>query len=273
MNSDIATIQQLWRMRQRWHRAEKSLILQGKAVCRAWTSGDKDAASDLWDSVLSGADEEAILIMALTPFIQAIERFEPMRKSIEKELKKAARKLPVHPWVKDVKGFGDLNLAALVGECGDVGAYRNHSALWKRMGLAVIEGERQRKKANAEDALVHGYNPSRRAVAYLLGDTIIKGNGTGPYRQLYLARKEIEIARVDDVKTKAHAHNRAARYMVKRLLKDFWRAWRRAKVDLAARPNDEMPAAEIMPQGMGEAISVEQGPFRHRLPTQLEDAL
>jgi ribosomal protein L13E len=35
--SEAAIIQivQLWRMRQRWHRAEKSLILQGKAICRS----------------------------------------------------------------------------------------------------------------------------------------------------------------------------------------------------------------------------------------------
>lgn len=225
----IAEITQLWRMRQRWHRAEKSLILQGRAVCRAWTAGDKDEAAKLFDAVTQGADgADPILIVALQPFLAARDQFEPERKAIEKRLRALARSLPIWPWVANVKGFGDLNLAAIVGEAGDAGCYRTPACLWKRMGLAVIGVERQRKKTNAEEAAAHGYNPARRAVAYLLGDTLIKANGDGKYRTLYLARKEYEAARTDEgaAKTKAHIHNRSARYMVKRALRDLWSAWR-----------------------------------------------
>jgi hypothetical protein len=213
----IREIIQLWRMRQRWHRAEKSLILQGKAICRAWTGGDKGKASDLFDEALAGNHSDPVLAVALMPFIASIEKFAPERKAIEKRLRKLAKQTPWWSWVEQVKGFGDLNLAAIVGEAGDIASYRNPSCLWMRFGLGVIDGGRQRKVADAKEALRHGYAPHRRCVAYLLGDTIIKK--TSPYRQVYLDRKVIEAERT---KTKAHAHNRAARYMVKMILKDLW---------------------------------------------------
>ena len=221
----VNQIVQLWRMRQRWHRAEKSLILQGKALCRAWCDGDKTKASEMFDAAANGKDCPMEVAIALMPFLSSIERFKPERTKLEKELQKLAKSLPVWSWVSIQRGFGALNLAALVGEAGDIGSYRNPSCLWKRMGLAVIEGGRQRRVTDAEAALVHGYNPSRRAVAYLIGDCLIKGNGDGMYRTLYLARKEIEAAK-DEIKTKAHAHNRAARYMTKRVLRNLWSAWR-----------------------------------------------
>lgn len=226
MHAGVEQIVQLWRMRQRWHRAEKSLTLQGKALCRSWTNGDKAKASELFDTAADGGNVPPEITIALMPFLSSIERFQPERAKIERELQKLSKSLPIWAWVANQKGFGSLNLAAIVGEAGDVGSYRNPSCLWKRMGMAVIGGIRQRKMSNAEDALAHGYNPSRRAVAYLLGDCLIKGNGEGRYRTLYLARKEIEAAR-DEVKTKAHAHNRAARYMTKRVLRDLWGEWRR----------------------------------------------
>jgi hypothetical protein len=232
--ADIAVIVQLWRLRQRWHRAEKALILQAKAVCRAWTDGDKIEAGKLFDKIADGDSTNPELTAALDPFLMAISIFEPQRAAIEKRLRKMAEALEIWRWAKDVKGFGALNLAAIVGECGEVGSYRNPSCVWKRMGLAVIDGGRQRRVADAEAALKHGYDPTRRAVAYLLGDCLIKNNKNGSgdeseplkYRALYLERKEVEAAK-PEVKSKAHAHNRAARYMTKRVLRDLWAAWRK----------------------------------------------
>lgn len=109
------------------------------------------------------------------------------------------------------------------------------------MGLAVIGGQRQRRAADAEEALEHGYNPERRAIAYVLGTELLKAQirnvkdeagkrtdasvAIGPYGQLYLERKAYELSR--DL-TSAHAHNRAARYMVKRVLRDVYAAWGQA---------------------------------------------
>lgn len=209
----VAEITQLWRMRQRWHRAEKSLTLQGKAICRAWTEGDKVAADKLFDNP---QDNDPPLTVALAPFRDAIAQFDPQRRAVEKHLKKLAKSLPIAKWIP--RGFGELNLAAIIGECGEIAGYRNPSCLWKRMGLAVIDGGRQRKVADAEQAIVHGYNPQRRAVAFLLGDCLIRAKS--PYKAVYDARKLIELAKEE--MTPIHAHRRAARYMVKRVLRDMW---------------------------------------------------
>jgi hypothetical protein len=242
-------IVQGWRMRQRWHRAEKSLRLQGKAFCRAHTDGDKEAGSQLFDEARAG-NAPAHVVFGLMPFFNAIDSFGPERKQIEKRLRLLAQSLPVWPWVASVKGFGDLNLAALVGECGDIGSYRSPAAIWKRMGLAVIGGGRQRRVTDAELALEHGYSPNRRSVAYLLGGTLIKTGGEeSPYRAIYAARKEYELARQDEGKPKSqgHAHNRAARYMTKRALRDLWSAWRKASATVDATPT---PGARSLRKAM-----------------------
>ena len=52
---------------------------------------------------------------------------------------KLVRTLAVWPWVKGIKGFAELTLAAIVGESGGpsapdaVGSYRGPQALWKRI--------------------------------------------------------------------------------------------------------------------------------------------
>lgn len=195
----IAEITQLWRMRQRWHRAEKSLILQGKAICRSFLAIDdlhsenekarekaqtavKVAANKLFDSARAGEAVDPNVAVAIAPFLMSIDAtFEPQRAALERRLRKLAEALPIwKSWGADIRGFGALSLAAIVGEAGDVGSFSNPAKLWKRMGLAVIGGERQRKKSGAEDALAHGFNPSRRAVMWNIGGGLIGGMGHGP---------------------------------------------------------------------------------------------
>ena len=237
----IAQLIQLTRMRRRWHKAEKSLTLQGKAMARAWFGGDKDEANKAFALVEKGEPSDLALSMAVTPFLMAREPFEIERKAIEKTMRKLARQLPVWQWVEGIKGLGDLRLAILVGECGDIGSYKSASAVWKRMGLAVIDGGRQRR-VSGDDALALGYNPGRRAVAYVMGTEILKAQvrnvkdddgkrtdesrAIGPYGEIYLTRKAYEAGR--DGITKSHANNRAARYMVKRVLRNLYGAWRSA---------------------------------------------
>lgn len=53
-----------------------------------------------------------------------------------------------------------------------------------------------------------------------VGACIVKAGG--PLKEAYDARKVIEATKVE---TKAHAHNRAQRYIEKRFLRQLWRAW------------------------------------------------
>lgn len=235
--ASIQTLRELHRKRQDFHRSEKSLTLQVKAICRRLCDGDKDEAGKLYTAMMKGA-EDASAAMArdwTEPFIQARSILEGNRKQVEKDMAKVAKTLPVAEWVEGVKGFGIGSLAAVIGEAGDLSNYPTHSHLWKRLGLAVIDGGRQRLVPGA-DALVHGYSPSRRSVVWNIGQCVFKSQSqrvdketgevkveAGEYRKLYDARKEYEMGRVE---TKGHAHNRATRYMEKKLMRDLWKAWR-----------------------------------------------
>lgn len=224
----IAEIREQWRRRQAWHRAEKSLTLQAKALCRRLTAGDKKKAGVLYDAALGDGDHSlaATALAAILPLVEARDSVEKARKAVQKRLRELAGQLPVAPWVKSVRGFDLPSLAAIVGEAGDLGTYSNPAKLWKRFGLAVMgDGSRQRRVSGV-DALEHGYSPSRRSVMWNVGDCLVRASG--PLKMLYNERKAIEAERVE---TKAHAHNRAKRYIEKRLLRELWSAWRTAGGD------------------------------------------
>ena len=221
----IAEIREQWRRRQAWHRAEKSLTLQAKALCRRLAEGgDKKEADTIYNAAIGkGAHPMAeIAFGAIFPLVEARDGVEKHRKMVEKRLVKLAKSLPIAPWVESARGVGLASLAAIVGEAGDLAAYDNPAKLWKRMGLAVIDGERQRRVTGVK-ALDHGYSPARRSVMWNLGACIVKAGG--PLKQIYDARKVYEAERVE---TKMHAHNRAQRYVEKRFLRDLWSQWRRA---------------------------------------------
>lgn len=254
----IDEIIEQWRRRQMWHRAEKSLTLQAKSMCRRLLAGDKTEAEVLYKSALNGGDHEkaATAQAAMLPLLAGREVIEKHRDAVEKRLVELVRKLPIAAWVESTHGLGWLGVAGIVGESGDLGGYANPAKLWKRMGLAVMpDGDRQRIVAG-DAAIEHGYNPARRSVMWTIGDVIVKVGG--PYRLIYDARKVYEseknergeyaerAARMLKQKTFAkntnahkcysegklpplHLHNSAKRYMEKRLLRDLWRAWRDAK--------------------------------------------
>lgn len=223
-SSTIDEIREQWRRRQMWHRAEKSLTLQAKSMCRRLLAGDRKEAEVLYKSSLNGGEHAlaATAYMAMFPLLDGRRGIEASRIQVEKSLLALAKQLPVAAWIEGMRGVGLLSLAGIVGEAGDLGRYSNPAKLWKRMGLAVIGGERQRKKEGAA-GIEHGYNPARRSLMWTVGDCIIRAGG--PLKELYNERKAYEMPRVQ---TKMHAHNRAKRYIEKRLLRDLWRAWRDA---------------------------------------------
>lgn len=199
--------------------------------------------------------------------------FDEIEKRATIEMERLAKELPIYFWTKEVRGFGAGSLAVIIAEAGDLSNYATHSKLWKRMGLAVMDGVRQgglSKSAPKQDWIEHGYNRERRSRMWNIGDALIKGNKDGPYRTAYLARKEYEAERARaagltvapsakiPVKRKAefmsegHIHRRAQRYMEKRLLKDLWRAWRderKAECSLPETASRLVPTAQLNEQG------------------------
>jgi hypothetical protein len=287
-STTLLRIETRWRMRQRWHRAEKSLILQAKAICRSHTEGDKDAANDLFKQITNGAaDVDANLSVALVPFLSAIANFQELRKPLEKELAGLADQLPAAEWIKATPGIALPSLAAIVGEAGDLSNYSMHSKLWKRMGMAPFTKNgvtKSGKQWKIEGGLINadwkefGYKSTRRSVMFVIEDSMMKAQG--PYREIYLARKQylrdraarngltvapaakIPDKRRDEFISDGHIDQDAKRYMGKRLLRDLWQAWRRATATMSETTSDELPAAE---NSNGEAGSTVPAKARSKL--------
>lgn len=167
-----------WRRRQDLLRARQRLELQAQAVCRRICDGDKDAGGKLWGEVRKDADHE--LRVWLEPYIAGMAPLDAAKLQREKVLAKLVKGLPIYQWSKGITGLGEVSLAGIIGECGKFqpGEYRSVSALWKRMGLAVIDGERQRRVTGAA-ALDHGYNAERRSLMWNIGCCLIKGQVRG----------------------------------------------------------------------------------------------
>ncbi len=209
-----------------------------------------------------GDSEWADLINAS---VQSRAPFDAIEAKSLKSMSKLAEALPV--WTefgKDVRGFGAASLAVILAEAGDLTNYPKKGHLWKRLGVAVLDGIRQgglSKNAGAEAWIEHGYNRERRSMIWNIGDTMLKaqvrkvkdsdGEDTGErvslgvYGQAYLDRKAYELARAPDMPP-IQAHRRAQRYMEKRLLRDLWQAWRRDHGSLGESPERDCPDAQFL---------------------------
>lgn len=184
---------------------------------------------------------EAVAAVHTAPLVEARELLASHRKPLERRMEALARQLPVWVWVESIRGLGALGLAQIAGECGDLHHYANPAKVWKRMGLAVIDGERQRKHSDPDLAALHGYSPARRSIMYVIADSLIKNNREGEFRTYYLAEKERQRAKLPDA-PRAHIHNRALRHMAKRLLRELWRHWRAAGIlTPISTPPDQSP--------------------------------
>lgn len=238
----VMEIMMLHRMRRRWMKARNSLVLQEKAICRSFSNGDKDAGAKAFDRILAGKpkDGDEMMEMALMPFIPAVTKFDADMAPIEKQMVRLAKKLPIAKWADGVRGLGAASVAAIVGEAGDLSVYPTVSGVWKRLGLAVIEGGRQRRVANAEAALEHGYSPERRSVVWVMADAMAKHQRTwidkktgevtkpaGPYGEILEAEKAKALAKGW---TPLHAENHAKRVMSKAVLRDMTLEWRKAVI-------------------------------------------
>ena len=241
---------EIWRLRQDMVSAQTKLTLQALALLRRAVGGDKKEAAAIFAAVKKG--EPHRLAAHVLPHFAALEPLEKQRAAYEKSLVKLVRTLPIHAWAKSVKGLGDMSLAGIVGECGDVGTFKSVSAVWKRMGLAVIDGKAQGRPgagASADDWIKHGYNKRRRSVSrvglqYVIGSMGLYRAPFGaddpcatPYQKVFTDRARYEAQAlglsVKESKTgkdsyDAHVANRALRYVEKRVLKHLYIEWRRA---------------------------------------------
>lgn len=188
--------------------------------------------------------------------------FDKIEEETTAAMEKLAEQLPVwKTWGEGVRGFGACSLAVIVGEAGDLSGYATHSRLWKRMGLAVMDGIRQgglKKTASADEWSSHGYNPKRRSQMFVIGENLVRQGEL--YREIYLARKQFLRDRaVSDGLTvlpsakipkgmeaqcmsDGHIHKSAQRYMEKALLRHLHREWRKATSALPEEATETVPS-------------------------------
>jgi len=253
----------------------QTLALIRRALGWQWDMDEKDRkglnkqAQEIKASVEGGQglgeSQNDNIHTTLAPYIlmaqQAREPYDAYRKQVEKSMAKAVRDLPVYAYWHAIKGVGDMGLALIIGECGDLSNYPNHRHLWKRLGLCPVSGKAasnlKGSDLTADEWTTLGYSPKRRSMVYTLGEAIIKSKGE--YRDLFDRRKREEIEkafaagltvvttgkvtadsweaaglpRPEVVKkldkelhrTCGHINARAQRYMEKQLIKHLWRAW------------------------------------------------
>ena len=181
-----------YRRRTSWHKAEKALTLQGRAICRRLCDGDKDEANDLFDRIakLKPDDIQAIIVgfpkglsnlevsavHEVHPILVARYSIELCRDQVEAELEMLVKQLPIINFIERAEqaGVGAGSLAAIIGSAGNLYAYVTIQKLWKRMGLAVMPNGRQRPMRDAEQAKLHGYSPTRRSVMWNIGTSILR---------------------------------------------------------------------------------------------------
>jgi hypothetical protein len=228
-DAERAELVETWRQRQVLTRAEGDMVRRIKALSRR--------------AGLPVADP--LIQLAAEPFIAAVDVLHRGRLRQERQLRKLVRKDPVWEWAQAVRGLGELSVASLIAEAGgDLRTYPTHSKLWRRMGLAVSDDGRAQARRLGPAGELEGYSPQRRAVSYNLASAVLRAQTAtqGVYRQIYDDRRQYEEARTQ---SKKHAHNRAQRYMEKRLVRDLWRAARR-----------DIEASRCLPQGHKTAASM-----------------
>jgi hypothetical protein len=249
----IASVREAWNQRNTLMQQRVSTELRAQAFCRALCLGDKDEAAALYKAVLSGEEHPHACVAepVVSAMLSANERPRAAQSLIENSLAKMVKQLPGIKFVTESKGIGLVTFAGIVGEAGDLSNYSNPGKLWKRMGLGVhTDGKRQRrvKGVNAEEAMAIGYVARRRSLMWNMGASLLRANG--PLRSLYDDRKPYELAKCEAIAADPelrkhwgsqegnyapvkHAHDRAKRYMEKRILLYLWVAWKRERGQLA----------------------------------------
>ena len=203
-----------------------------KSQCSKWHKrAFSEEVAD--DPLLQKINSRAVI------FEEDRKRYAELEKGPAKEMVKCVEAMPIWEWAKDIRGCGPMVMAKLLA-IWNPGNFPTIAKSWKRLGLAVIDGERQRKRTDKRLAVIHGYSPKRRSIVWQMEDCLHKGNGDGYYREVYKERREYEKEmhpEWDHVKKPGFSYQRARRYMIKRFIKNMWCEWRKLEGTYTPDPN------------------------------------
>ncbi|MGS4945553.1 hypothetical protein ACVDG3_08745 [Meridianimarinicoccus sp. RP-17] len=229
--ADIGTIERrlgaLARRMLGWHAAlpeaeRKRLNTRADKLVRDLMAG-KDPGDD------AALARQTGLVDHVAIAVQGLAAFRAGRKATEKDMERLAADLPAMALVTATRGFSARGLAIIVGEAGNLSDYANPAKLWKRLGLAPMNGRagstwRMKGGLTAEEWITLGYSPARLGQIYgVVTEPLMKAND-GKYRALYL-REKARFADDGKAARPMHAHRHGMRVMTKELVLDTWRAW------------------------------------------------
>jgi len=171
---------------------------------------------------------------------------DELRARCEKTMEQLAKKLPVYDWVKTIRGAGELGLATIVAEAGDLGNYSNPAKLWKRLGFAPYDGYAGSswkrytwvpRKLTAEEWIENPFSGERYALMHQIAVWLVnaqwvgkaktgtgEGKPNGPYGKVYADRRA-HTAKTHADWTKQHSKMDGLRVAMKAFLKDLHVAW------------------------------------------------
>lgn len=205
-----------------------------------------------------GKVEDAGIADALSMDIAVIraglEPFQRARTEIEKDMVRAVKRLPVHPWQKAVHGFGEMALAIIVGEAGNLSRYDHEDKLKKRLGLAPYGGKafsswRREGGLTADEWTDAGYAPRRRAELHSVMEPLFRHQTVtgGIYRQAYDKRRAHTAETHPDWKP-IRSHMDAMRIMTQHVVCDLRVAWGRAIAVAPSKPaRRNLPSSHSLP--------------------------
>ena len=225
-------------------------------------------------SVLSKMADLDVTAASLVPL-------ENRRHEIELKMMRHSRKLPVSKWAKNVRGLGELGLAVVIGEAGNLSRFPHPRMLWKRLGLAPYSGKAMSNWHGAqltdEEWTAAGYNKKRRAEIHAcVGEPLFRAQtqsatnpADGPYRIAYdVRRAQCEAVHTDW--TKGHLHGDALRIMTKALLSDLWSEWRGSMGSLKAMISVAPADSSVPAQAGGDVQSADVSQAQVGVPNPSE---
>jgi hypothetical protein len=166
---------------------------------------------------------------------RAIKGFDPQIKQYQKDMTAIVAAMPIAPWVEETPGLSLLAVGRILAEAGaDLRKFGGPAKLWKRFGLGMVSeksGEpmvRQRLRRGTELALLHGYNPSRRSMMFIVQGTVHQcgKKANNEFYQYSEEAKAKAIANHPDW-TKGHVFLHQRRLLSKRILRELWVQWRK----------------------------------------------
>lgn len=181
------------------------------------------------------------------PTVQNLLALQDGTKKLEHEnilqLQRAMRKNPLWDWAKTQKGIGEKTLARLLAAIGDPyvngseQTVRSVSQLWAYCGLHTMPNPDggENIAARRMKGMQANWSTVAKTRAYLIAEALVKSgvrkdeNGERyaltEYGQLYIDRRA-HTAITHPEWTPGHSQNDAMRILMKRLLRNMWRAAR-----------------------------------------------